>query len=101
MEYHVLADGVFWDDEGLREIEWELSNAFRFVINFRTKLITNSNEPNEFYQQIYKLAQRYFPNWIGFKKERCSHNEELAERIERIRKVSGWKIDKTFKELED
>lgn len=52
MEYHVAADGVFWNDEGLKEIEWELSNAFRFVINYRTKLIINSNKPNELYQHI-------------------------------------------------
>jgi hypothetical protein len=101
MEYHALADGFFWTDEGLTEIDWELSHAFRYVIHYRTSLITNSNKSNELCYQVYELAKKHFPNWVGFQKNRCTQNEELAARIERIRKVSKWRIDKSLNELEN
>jgi len=96
MKYNVLADGVYWTDEGLDGIHWELSNAFRLVLNYRTKLLTN--EKNNENKSEYYLAKKYFPKWIGFSESRCSFNEELTSKIKRIQKVSNYKIDKAFKE---
>ena len=98
MQYHVLADGVFWEDEGFNEMDRNLSNVFRIVINYRTDLITNASKPNQLYQRVFELAKRYYPNWVGFKEERRVYNENLAKRIERIRKVSNWKMDKKINE---
>lgn len=97
--YDVMADGIYWNDEGLKEIEWKLSNAFRFVINHRTHLITNSSLSTKLNQQIFELAKQYFPNWIGFREDRCSYNQQLSERIGRIRIVSNRRIDQMFKDL--
>lgn len=97
MEYHVLADAIVWEDEGIEEFHPKLGSAFRSVLNYRTDLIVgeaNSN-PNK---NIFKTAKKYFPNWIGFDQNRCSYNPELANRIKRIRKVSHWKIDRVVKE---
>jgi len=98
MEYHVLADGVFWSDEGIIKCHYDLSNAFRLVINYRTSLLISSKDIR--FKEVFELAQKYFPNWIGFKKSRCEYNEEIANRIQRIRRVSKWKINKSFKDNE-
>lgn len=99
MEYHVMADAVFWEDEGIdNEDELNLENPFRSVIHYRTSLLTGQGEPNELSERVYALAKRYFPNWIGFQENRCTFNAELADRIARIRKVSDWRIDKFFED---
>lgn len=90
MEYHTLADGVLWEDEGLIDDEYDdldLENPFRFVIHYRTFLITNEGEPAELSKRVYELAKMYFPNWIGFTKSRCEYNATLAHRIARIDKL--------------
>ncbi len=100
MEYHILADAVVWEDEGIRECSPDLENAFRYALNYRTNLIANKNfEPEKknsknIGKQTFKLAEKYFPDWIGFNESRCSYNPELSNRIKRIRKVSDWKINK-------
>lgn len=100
MEYHVLADAVVWEDEGIDLCHHKLENALRFALNYRTNLITTENfEPEDrnsekINKQVFELAKKYFPNWIGFNDDRCSYNPELSDRIQRIRKVSEWKIDK-------
>lgn len=103
MEYHVLADGVFWTDENVVRTDWDLSNAFRLVLHHRTKIILGSEEGKDSMdcKGAFELAKKHFPKWIGFKKERCSYNKELAERIRRIQRASAWKIDKTLKELDE
>ena len=96
MKYHLLADGVYWTDEGIEEAHWELSNIFRFVLNYRTTLLTG--EGSSKCRSVYFLARKFFPDWVGFQKERTTYNEEYAERIRRLRKVSQYKIEKLFKE---
>ena len=95
MNYHILADAVAWEDEGIEKCNPELENAFRFVLMYRTYLICNikvdSSNKN---LKTFELAKKYFPNWIGFNNSRCSYNAELSDRINRIRKVSEWKINK-------
>lgn len=102
MDYHILADAVFWDDEGIEKCKPELENALRYALNYRTRLIVSENiglEKEQSYtigKRIYKLAKKYFPDWIGFNKNRCSYNPELSEKIKRIRKVSEWKVKKVM-----
>jgi hypothetical protein len=95
MEYHVLADGVFWTDEFPANMPWDLENAFRLVINHRTSLLTGDSGR---FDEAWTLAQKYFPGWIGFARKRCSFNAQLADRIARIRRVSNWRIEKLSKE---
>ncbi|MEM9022690.1 MAG: hypothetical protein AAGB22_03050, partial [Bacteroidota bacterium] len=101
LKYHVLADGVYWNDEGLEDLKPGLSNAFRFVLNHRTNLLAGSESSNELSQHVFDLAKRYYPNWIGFREDRCRFDQQLSARIGRIRAVSEWKIEKHFRESED
>jgi hypothetical protein len=94
MEYHALADGVYWEDEGLDDEDHDLENPFRFVIHHRTHLITQYTQTNVLSESVYHLAKKYFPNWIGFKEDRCSYNAALAERIRRIKVVMDWRIER-------
>jgi hypothetical protein len=98
MEYHALADAIFWEDEGLIGCHSDLDNAFRFVIHYRTALVTGENISENTDKRYFNLAKKYFPKWIGFETSRCSYNAQHADRIKRIRKVAGWKIDKLMKE---
>lgn len=102
MHYDVFSDGVFWEDEEL-EYYPELVGLFRSVLCYRTYLIVNQKEEKlskdlKGHRKFFRIAQKKFPNWIGFQEKRCSYNPELADRIRRIRKVSEWKMEKFFNE---
>jgi len=98
MKWNVLAGGVYWTDEGLDDIHRDLSNAFRFVLNYRTSLLIGKQ--TDYCKSEYYLAKKYFPNWIGFSENRNSFDSELAERVERIIKIDKYKMDKILKEDE-
>lgn len=101
MKYHVLADGVFWEDEGIEKMDIRLSNVFRFVLNYRTHLITRQSKVNLRSKIAYDLAREHFPNWIGFQEDRCSFDKDLAIKIARIREVSRWKLEKLILDEEE
>ncbi|MAW97060.1 MULTISPECIES: hypothetical protein [unclassified Leeuwenhoekiella] len=97
-KYHILAGSLVWEDEGIAECHPKLGNAFRYVLRYRTYLISrelsdtkNTNKRNK---QTFELAKKYFPNWVGFDKSRCTYNAELVDRLKRFQKVSEWNIDK-------
>ncbi len=92
MKWNMLADGVYWTDEGLDDIHRDLNNAFRFVLNYRTSLLINKK--TDYCKSEYYLAKKYFPKWIGFSESRNNFDSELAERVERIMRVSNYQIDK-------
>ncbi|NQZ34669.1 MAG: hypothetical protein HRT58_03355 [Crocinitomicaceae bacterium] len=101
MEYHALAGAVLWEDEGLTKCHPDLENVFRYVIHYRTSLITGETNTSNSDKRYYELAKKYFPKWIGFDISRCSFNAERSDRIKRIRKVSEWRIDKLMKEADE
>jgi hypothetical protein len=101
MEYEGMSGAFIWEDEGL----WGLKNhhllhAFKYVINHRMKLIVGSENDvgfmrsYSFDKQIFEMAKRNYPDWIGFDKSRCSYNSEIADRIMRIKKVADWRFQK-------
>ena len=105
MTHEGFSGAFIWEDEGL----WEhrnhhLLHAFKFVIHERMKIIVGPTNDvrvmrsKRFDKQIYKMAKRHFPNWIGFDESRCSYNPELADKIMRIRKVADWRFQKLLNE---
>ena len=105
MEYEGGSGAFIWDDEGLWDLKNHyLVNAFRYVINHRMKLIVGSENDvgfmrsYNFDKQIFEMAKRFYPEWIGFDESRCSYNQELAERIIRIKKIARWKFQKLLDE---
>ncbi|WP_394751102.1 hypothetical protein [Spongiimicrobium salis] len=105
MEYEGMSGAFIWEDEGLWEVRnRHLSNAFKYVIHHRMRMVARLDEDEEvlrskkFDQKIFEMAKKYFPNWIGFDASRCSYNPELADRMIRIRKVAHWRCEKLFNE---
>ena len=101
MEYESLSGAFIWEDEGLWESRnHHLQDAFKYVINHRMKLIVGPDNDvgfmrsYKFDKQIFEMAKRFHPEWIGFEKYRCSYNQELTERIMRIKKVANWRLQK-------
>lgn len=101
MEIDGWSLSFYWDDEGLLETKFPLIKGFQFVISYRTSLVIglNNNEhgylrSEKFDRSIYKLAKKYFPNWIGFVPTRNSYNSELSERMQRIQKVAIRRFEK-------
>ncbi|CAL2063696.1 hypothetical protein [Tenacibaculum sp. 190524A05c] len=101
MEIDGWSLNFYWDDEGLLETKFPLIQGFQFVISYRTSLVIglNNNEhgylrSEKFDRSIYKLAKKYFPNWIGFQPSRNTYNPELSERMLRIQKVAIWRFEK-------
>lgn len=104
MKYEVFSGAFIWDDEGLWEAHYQLADAFKSVIHQRMKLIVGSDNnvgvfrSVKFDEQIFNMAKRFFPHWIGFQPDRCSYNPELAHRIMRIKKVEHWRYEKLLNE---
>lgn len=100
MEYDIFSGAFIWEDEGLWEAHYQLADAFKSVIHQRMKLIVGLDNnigvfrSVTFDEQIFNMAKRFFPHWIGFQSARCSYNSELAHRIIRIKKVEQWKYEK-------
>ncbi len=105
MEYETISGAFIWEDEGLWELRnHHLQDAFKYVINHRMKLIVGPDSDvgvmrsKNFDKRIFEMAKKYFPNWIGFEKSRCSYNSELADKILRIKKVENWRFQKILNE---
>ncbi|MBW1299034.1 hypothetical protein [Aquimarina litoralis] len=101
MEIEGMSWAVYWEDEGLPSpLSRHLTRAFVHVINYRTYLIVGDSSkiegygPKNFDKLMFKLAKFYFPDWIGFNKQRCSYDAELGNRILRIQKVAEWRFKK-------
>lgn len=105
MEHEGLSGAFIWEDEGLWDLRnHHLADAFKYVIHHRMKLVAGPDNDvgvmrsYSFDKQIFEMAKKYFPDWIGFDESRCSYNPELAERIMRIRKVADWRFQKMLDE---
>ncbi len=104
MDYYFMQDAVIWEDEGLLESHPKPGKVFGYAVNHRRYLIETSpqeattQKPDKFNKQVFEMAKKYFPNWIGFDSARCSYNPELSDRIKRIRKVANWQFDKLMNE---
>ncbi len=100
IEIEGMSWAVYWEDEGIPNPSYNLTRAFIYVIHFRTYLIIGDKGkiedygPKHFSKLMFKLAKFHFPDWLGFDKDRCSYNPELANRILRIQKAAEWQLHK-------
>ena len=103
IEYETMSGAFIWEDEGLWELRnHDLQDAFKYVLNHRMKLIVKSDydvgvmRSKSFDKSIFEMAKKYYPNWIGFDKSRCTYNSKLRDRILRIKKVEIWRFQNEF-----
>lgn len=104
MEYEGMSGSFIWEDEGLWEVNHRLADAFKSVIHQRMKMVIGPENDvgvmhsKKFDKSIFNIAKKYYPNWIGFREDRCTYHPEIAERMMRILKVADWRIKKMFDE---
>ena len=84
VEYHMLADALYWSDELPKHLPSEASNSLRFLLRYRTSLIEGA--PVKEFEDVWLKANQLFPTWIGFRKERCMPNNKLICHLDVARK---------------
>jgi|SRR5579875_459617 hypothetical protein len=77
LNYHTLADAIYWSDEIPRRLSAEEDDALRALLRFRTSLILS--EPEERLKCFWEVGKEFFPTWIGFAEERVSANPSVIE----------------------
>lgn len=73
-----MSAGVVWEDELPPSHKRGLAHAWglRPIFGYRTSLILG--KPDEALEEYWNLATQLFPNWVGFRCERCEPNSDIA-----------------------
>ena len=100
-----MSGSFIWEDDGLWGCKsYHLAQAFKFALVHRTQLLVGPEIEagplltKSFDSQVYKMAKRYFPDWIGFQPSRCTYDPKYADRLQRIWKVADWQMKKLEEE---
>lgn len=92
-KYELFSGGLYWSDEMTHDIVFSLIDdnnyLFRYLIAYRASLMTSS-ERKELHT-IWETMQTLFPNWPGFRPERCS--TKLKDALLLCRKKSDDEIN--------
>jgi hypothetical protein len=86
VEYHLLADAIYWQDEIPQALPRFAENCLRCVLHFRTSLLLESPEVR--WRMYWDEAQNHFPRWIGFNHERVTPSISLKNQIAAFRHES-------------
>ena len=96
MHYEILSDSVYWEDEGLEELPFELTSAMKYVIHYRTHLITNP-DPKDIkgnmkkYKQVYERVKKTVQVGLVFKKNDVPMTQNLQIESEEYEKCLNGK----------
>lgn len=99
-KYEIMSDAIIFLDEWTLSLPTELNNCLRAIFHHRAAIICGEEEQSE-YKEAYELGKVYFPKWRGYRKKRNQFCPVKSERLKRIRKVSNWKMEKMFKEMDE
>ena len=72
----ILADGLIWRDETIESTPFEVISSLRFVWHHRTGFIIGEQRR---FADTWQLARELFPNWVGFRPDRCGPSADLAD----------------------
>jgi hypothetical protein len=73
--YELMSGALVWSDETNEETPIEVIWALRFVWACRTALMLN--KARDGYQKHWEHVCSLFPDWVGFRPERCQATPEL------------------------
>jgi len=78
VSFDCMSYGVIWQDEmpPLDQRGQAHSWGLRPVFGYRTSLILGQPDPS--LEEYWTLAKHLFPEWVGFRPERCEPSAELA-----------------------
>jgi hypothetical protein len=95
--YDMLADAIIWPDETITSTPSEVIWDLRRLRNYRTYLMLKNESPNP---AAWDACKRLFPNWVGFRPERCTSTPELVEFYRREQISARWCLRKLQRETE-
>jgi len=81
--FDAMSASIIWDDElpPLHLRGSAHSWGLRPVLGYRASLILGT--PDRTLEEFWLLAKQLFPDWVGFRPERCARSPELAAFLER------------------
>lgn len=74
--YDCITGAIIWSDE-LPDLKPSLWWNIRPVLTYRTSLATGS--PRLEYKELWETARLHFPNWVGFRPNRCEWDDKVKE----------------------
>lgn len=77
LQYHPLADAVYWSDEVPSDLGPEAEDALRFLLRYRTALLIG--QPEDEWRCFWEVGKQAFPNWIGFSQARVTASKSVVE----------------------
>ena len=75
LQYHFMADAVYWIDEIPDELDVFSENCLRIVLRYRMSLIEGASQ--EKWKSYWEEAKKSFPAWVGFREDRCRPNAKI------------------------
>jgi hypothetical protein len=75
--YELMSGGLVWTDETQPSTPWEVTNALRLIVAYRTSLLLG--EPRGELKPYWDEALELFPRWVGFRPERQEPTPKLLE----------------------
>lgn len=97
-DYHLLADAIIWPDETNGKTPTEVREALRQLWHYRTHVMLTNESPNP---AVWEHCKKLFPNWVGFRPERCTATPELLEFYRREEISKRWRLRKLEREMEN
>lgn len=90
--YDMMADGAWWSDETPKE--FEAVSALRMVVRHRTCVICGIDSP---FGEEWEIAKELFPEWVGFREERCQPPAEIVEQVRAMLTKGKREVEKMFR----
>lgn len=77
-----MSASVIWEDELPSAQKRDLAHSWglRPIFGYRASLILG--KPDQSLEEYWNLATQLFPNWVGFRPERCKPSQEIASFVE-------------------
>lgn len=73
--YELMSGALVWTDETNGKTPWEVTNALRAIVAYRTSLMLD--EPRTEFAAMWEESMKLFPNWVGFRPERRAATQRL------------------------
>lgn len=97
-QYDILANAITWPDETNSHTPIKVIHAQRQLRHYRSHAMLTNESPNH---AIWDYCKNLFPNWVGFRPERCTATPELLEFYRREQIAMRWGLRKLERELKD
>lgn len=90
--FDLMADGAWWSDETPKE--FDAISALRMVVRHRTCMICGIESP---FGAAWEVAKELFPDWVGFREDRCRPSIEIVEQIRGMLVKGEREVEKLFR----